>query len=126
MESQQKGMGWLPDYPDFRDYTFEKINESLENKKKEEIEKLLSPTGLERADLTTLPSSTDLRRWCSKIEDQGQIGSCTANAGAGVMEYFENRAFGKYLDASRLFMYKVSRNFANISGDSGAFLRNSM
>jgi len=118
-------MGWLPDYPDFRDYTFER-NESLENKKKEEIETLLSPTGLERVDSTTLSSSTDLRRWCSKIEDQGQIGSCTANAGAGVMEYFENRAFGKYLDASRLFMYKVSRNFANISGDSGAFLRNSM
>lgn len=126
MESQQKGMGWLPDYPDFRDYTFEKINESLGNKKKEEIDKLLSPTGLERADSTTLKSSVDLTEWCSKIEDQGQIGSCTANAGAGVMEYFENRAFGKYIDASRLFMYKVSRNFANISGDSGAFLRNSM
>jgi len=126
MESQQKGMGWLPDYPDFRDYTFEKINESLGNKKKEEIDKLVSPIGLERADSTTLKSSVDLRKWCSKIEDQGQIGSCTANAGAGVMEYFENRAFGKYIDASRLFMYKVSRNFANISGDSGAFLRNSM
>jgi C1A family cysteine protease len=88
-------MGWLPDYPDFRDYTFEKINESLENKTKEEIEKLLSPTGLEKVDSTTLRSSVDLRQWCSKIEDQGQIGSCTANAGAGVIEYFENRSFGK-------------------------------
>jgi len=87
----------------FPDYTFEK-NELLENKKKEEIEKLLSPTGLERVDSTTLSSSTDLRRWCSKIEDQGQIGSCTANAGAGVMEYFENRAFGKYLDASSFYV----------------------
>lgn len=125
MEYQQPGMGWLPDYPDFRDYTFE-IKETLENKKKEEIENLLSPTGLERADLTTLPSSVDLRPWCSKIENQGQIGSCTANAGAGVVEYFENRAFGKYLDASRLFLYKVTRNYAKLSGDSGAFLRNTM
>lgn len=118
-------MGWIPDYPDFRDYTFE-IKESLETKKKEEIENLLSPTGLERADITTLPSSVDLRPWCSKIENQGQIGSCTANAGVGVVEYFENRAFGKYLDASRLFLYKVTRNFAKLSGDSGAFLRNTM
>lgn len=29
MENQQYGMGWLPDYPDFRDYTFE-IKEMLE------------------------------------------------------------------------------------------------
>jgi C1A family cysteine protease len=125
MEYQQPGMGWLPDYPDFRDYTFE-IKGSFENKKKEEIEKLLSPIGLGGADITTLPASVDLRPWCSKIENQGQIGSCTANAGAGVVEYFENRAFGRYLDASRLFLYKVTRNFANISGDNGAFLRNTM
>ncbi len=125
MEYQQNGMGWLPDFPDFRDYTF-KIKESLENKKKEEIENLLSPTGLFRADITTTPSSVDLRNWCSKIENQGQIGSCTANAGAGVVEYFENRAFEKYLDVSRLFLYKVTRNFAKISGDNGAFLRNTM
>ncbi len=125
MEYQQPGMGWLPDYPDFRDYTFE-IKEILENKIKEKIEELLSPIGLDKVDLTSLPSAVDLRQWCSKIENQGQIGSCTANAGAGVVEYFENRAFGKYLDASRLFLYKVTRNFAKLSGDSGAFLRNTM
>lgn len=113
MENQKLGMGWLPDYPDFRDYTL----------KHEETYKLVSPTGLEKVDLTGLPSSVDLRKWCSPVENQGQIGSCTANAGAGVVEYFENRAFGRYLDASRLFLYKVTRNFANLKGDSGAFLR---
>jgi C1A family cysteine protease len=118
-------MGWLPDYPDFRDYTFE-TKEILEEKIKENIQELLSPIGLEKIDITALPSSVDLRYWCSKIEDQGQIGSCTANAGAGVVEYFENRAFGKYLDVSRLFLYKTTRNFAILSGDSGAFLRNTM
>lgn len=119
MENQKLGMGWLPDYPDFRDYTFE----NMEN---EELNRLLSPIGLERVDVTTLPSSVDLRRWCSSIENQGQLGSCTANAGAGVVEYFENRAFGRYLDASRLFLYKVTRNFAKLSGDSGAFLRSTI
>lgn len=116
MENQKLGMGWLPDYPDFRDYTL----------KHEETYKLVSPTGLEKVDVTCLPSSVDLRKWCSPVENQGQIGSCTANAGAGVVEYFENRAFGRYLDASRLFLYKVTRNFANLKGDSGAFLRSTM
>ncbi len=113
------GMGWLPDYPDFRDYT-------LEIKENEDLNRLLSPLGLERVDSTTLPSSVDLREWCSPVENQGQIGSCTANAGAGVVEYFENRAFGRYLNASRLFLYKATRNFAKLTGDSGAFLRSTM
>lgn len=119
MENQKLGMGWLPDYPDFRDYTFE----NMEN---EELNRLLSPIGLDRVDVTTLPSSVDMRSWCSPIENQGQLGSCTANAGAGAVEYFENRAFGRYLDASRLFLYKATRNFAKLSGDSGAFLRSTM
>jgi len=116
---EKLGMGWLPDYPDFRDYTLE-IGEN------EELNLLLSTIGLDRVDLTTLPSSVDLRKWCSPIENQGQIGSCTANAGTGVVEYFENRAFGRYLDASRLFLYKATRNFAKLTGDSGAFLRSTM
>lgn len=119
MENQKLGMGWIPDYPDFRDYT-------LENIETEELEKLLTPIGLDRVDVSSLRDIVDLRSWCSPVENQGQIGSCTANAGVGVVEYFENRAFGKYLDASRLFLYKATRNFAKLSGDSGAFLRSTM
>jgi len=74
--------GMATDYPDFRDYTFE-INESLDKNKKKEIENLISPTGIRGANISKLPSSVDLRPWCSKIENQGQIGSCTANAGQG-------------------------------------------
>jgi C1A family cysteine protease len=83
---------------------------------------------LEKAGVVSqnLATSTDLRPWCSKIEDQGQLGSSTANAGAGVLEYFENRTFGKYLDASRLFLYKTTRNTMHTKGDTGAFLRNTM
>ena len=116
------GMGWLPDFPDFRDYTLE-IKKTKEN---EEANKILSMTGMHKADSTTLKSTVDLRDWCTPVEDQGQIGSCTANAGAGVVEYFENKAFGKYLNASRLFLYKATRNFARLKGDSGAFLRSTM
>jgi C1A family cysteine protease len=115
-QNQINGMGWLPDYPDFRDYTSEH----------EEMSDLISPIGVKAVDLESLPSSVDLRKYCSPVENQGNLGSCTANAAAGVVEYFENRAFGKYLNASRLFIYKATRNFAKLSGDSGAFLRSTM
>lgn len=109
------GMGWLPDYPDFRDYT----------PQHESISPLLQQAAPEAAK-STLPPATDLRAWCSPIEDQGALGSCTANAGTGLVEYFEKRAFGKHLDASRLFLYKVTRNLSHLKGDTGAFLRSTM
>ena len=34
--------------------------------------------------------------------------------------------FGKHLDASRLFLYKVTRDLAHLTGDTGAFLRTTM
>jgi C1A family cysteine protease len=73
-----------------------------------------------------LPSKVDLRAWCSPIEDQQSIGSCTAHAGVGLVEYFERRAFGRHIDASRLFLYKVTRNLLHWTGDTGAFLRTTM
>jgi C1A family cysteine protease len=109
------GMGWLPDYPDLRDY----------NPGHEKIKPLLKKANA-AAPLKTLPTSVDLRPWCSPIEDQETIGSCTAHAGVGVYEYFERRAFGKHIDASRLFLYKVTRTMAHLTGDTGAFLRSTM
>jgi len=122
MEKKGHGMGWLPDYPDIRDYTFA----SKELLSKKEIHALVSPTGLGKAASTTLPISVDLRRWCPPVEDQGELGSCTANAGVGMAEYYEKRAFGKHIDASRLFLYKATRNLAELEGDSGAFIRSTM
>jgi C1A family cysteine protease len=75
---------------------------------------------------TSLPSKHHLRKWCSPIEDQAQLGSCTANAGVGLVEYFERRAYRKHIDASRLFLYKVTRKMLNFKGDTGAFLRSAM
>jgi C1A family cysteine protease len=68
----------------------------------------------------------DLREWCSPVEDQGNLGSCTAHAGVGVIEYYERKAFGRHIDASRLFLYKVTRNLMKMKGDTGAYLRKTM
>lgn len=110
------GMGWLPDYPDFRDYTAEK----------ESVKIMLEKVGVANPVKVGLATSIDLRAWCSPIENQGSIGSCTANAGVGLVEYFERRAFGKHIDGSRLFLYKATRNMLHWTGDTGAFLRSTM
>lgn len=121
------GLGWLPDYPDFRDLTadHETISTRLQNLgQKDSVKAMLKKTG---APVTKkLPKSVSLVQWFSPVEDQGQLGSCTANAGVGMVEYFERRAFGKYIDASRLFLYKATRNLMHEKGDTGAFLRSTM
>ncbi|OAI03758.1 C1 family peptidase [Methylomonas methanica] len=109
-------LGWRPDLPDIRDYQTES----------DTIQKILSKSEALKATPKQLPASVDLRSWCSPIEDQGDLGSCTANAGVGLIEYFERRAFGKHLDASRLFLYKTTRTLAGDKGDSGAQLRDTM
>lgn len=101
-ELLQKGTGWVADPPDDRD-------------RKSQID--IS---------TSLPISVDLREWCSPIENQGKINSCTAHAAITLIEYFQRRAFGKHLDASRLFLYKVSRNLLHWTGDRGAYSRTTM
>jgi C1A family cysteine protease len=60
------------------------------------------------------------------VENQGQLGSCTAHASVGLYEYFERRAFGKHIDGSRLFLYKATRNLLGWEGDDGAYLRTTM
>lgn len=120
-------MGWLPDYPDIRDVTAEteRVPSRLQALKQPSVKEMLAKVGA-AAPAATLPASVDLRYWCSPVEDQKNIGSCTAHAGVGLVEYFERRAFGKHLDASRLFLYKVTRNLLHWTGDTGAFLRTTM
>jgi len=110
------GMGWKRDLPDFRDFT----------PKTDQVKSLLSKSSTLKSLVKQQPSSADLRPWCSPVENQGQLGSCTANAGVGMLEYYEYRAHGKYLDGSRLFLYKASRDLLGWKGDQGAYLRTTM
>ena len=109
------GTGWLSPLPDLRDYTTGHDEIRVFNKR----------LGL-TAKKHKMPPVVDLRRWCSPVEDQLSLGSCTAHAGAGIVEYFERRAFGKHIEASRLFLYKATRNMMQVSGDTGAWLRDTM
>ncbi|PWR71151.1 cysteine protease [Methanospirillum stamsii] len=123
------GMGWLHDYPDFRDYTpdYDKISPTRKALgQKDSIKSMLSQVGLENLAKKKMENSVDLRQWFPPVENQEDIGSCTAHAGVGMLEYFEKRAFGKHIDASRLFLYKVTRNLLQLTGDTGAYLRSTM
>lgn len=112
------GMGCLRDLPDFRDYTLATP----------EVKEILAKSKPLKAAKKAQPAQIDLREWCSPIEDQGHLGSCTAQAGVGLLEYFQRRAFGKHLDGSRLFLYKATRQLLGwaFSGDTGAFMRTTM
>ena len=127
--SDKPGMGWLPDYPDFRDLTVtnDKVSEKLKQEgQKESVKEMLVKVGVDKPVKVKMPQTVDLRSWFSPVEDQGTLGSCTANAGVALVEYFERRAYQKHIDASRLFLYKVTRNLMHVTGDNGAFLRNTM
>lgn len=122
-------LGWLPDLPDFRDYTVEHTLIFPELKSQgvqSPIATMVGKLKTLESDETKIPTNADFRDWCSPIENQGDIGSCTANAAVGLVEYFERRSFGKYVDASRLFLYKVTRTLIGFKGDSGAYLRSTI
>jgi len=126
---QRRGMGWIRDYPDLRDFTVEcdTLTPRLrEAGQKETVKSMLTKIGVARIPKTKLPASVDLRVYFSPVEDQGDLGSCTANAGTGLFEYFEKKAYGTYIDGSRLFLYKTTRNLMHSTGDTGAFIRTTM
>lgn len=127
-EFSMYGMGWLRDLPDHRDYDF--TTSALNTRKKElgqkKISELVSKLGVAGDPPAALIAKADLRAWCSPVENQLNLGSCTAQAGVGLLEYFERKASGGHVDASRLFLYKVTRNLLGWTGDTGAYLRTTM
>lgn len=106
----KRKLGWKRQAPDERDFKMRhfKMMESVP---------------------TVLPPVVNLRRYCSEIQDQGELGSCTANAWAGMMQYNLNRNWDadpsqRYFDFSRLFIYYNERILGGTVGeDSGAYLR---
>lgn len=69
------------------------------------------------------PNVVDLRKYCSPIENQGSLGSCTGQAIAGAIELLNKRG-GKHNDVSRLFIYYYERLIlGTVNYDSGAYIR---
>jgi C1A family cysteine protease len=95
--------GWIPDLPDHRDRLY------------------AAPPPVVMA----LPVRVDLRPACPPVVDQGQLGSCTANA-IGNAHRFEQRKQGdrgEFLP-SRLFIYYNERVIEHsVASDAGAQLR---
>jgi C1A family cysteine protease len=126
---EKYGMGWLPDYPDFRDFTISHDEVSprlLKLGQKVTVKKMLAKIGVKNPAKVSIPVSVNLQEWFPPVENQGSLGSCTANAGVALVEYFEKKAFQKHNDASRLFLYKTTRNLMQQTGDTGAYLRTTM
>jgi len=95
--------GWIPDLPDGRDHVFSAVRYRA---------------------AAALPPSADLRSLCPPVADQGQLGSCTANALAGALEFLEDKDKVPYADLSRLFIYYNERSVeGTVSTDSGAMIR---
>lgn len=96
MTTHSRKYTWKPDLPDHRDYSFSSPN------------------------LGGIPQHVDLRPHCPPVVDQGQLGSCTANALAGAMGYIHAAA----TPFSRLFIYYNERAIEHhITSDSGAMIR---
>lgn len=68
----------------------------------------------------TLPPSIDLRANCPSVYDQGNLGSCTANAGIAARVMLNNLN----TELSRLFQYYMERKIEHdINTDGGAQMR---
>lgn len=90
---------WTRDVPDSRDHPF--------------VPRTLVKT----------PNLVDLRVNCSPVENQGNLGSCTGNAIAALMEYLSRKA-KKNTDVSRLFIYYQERLLeGTVNYDAGAYIR---
>ncbi len=96
------GLGWMPDLPDNRDHLYS------------------APL----AKLRVLPTKADLRRHCPRVYNQGQIGSCTANAIAAAIEFDRKKQKLRDFVPSRLFIYYNERSIEHsVPLDNGAQIR---
>jgi C1A family cysteine protease len=98
-----KRYGWIPDLPDQRDFVF------------------MVPAQVAKK----LPPKMDLRAQCPPVYDQGQLGSCTANAIAAAHQFDQmNQKETDIFMPSRLFIYYNERSLeGTVDQDSGGMLR---
>ena len=112
------GLGWIADHPDIHDYHPEHPEVSEFFKERNLIGDSVDPPLGGTFDI----SENDF----SPVENQRSLGSCTAQAGVGLIEYYQKKTKGKFIDMSRLFLYKATRNMLGWTGDTGAYLRTTM
>ena len=102
MARKVKGFGWVPDLPDGRDMLYAAPPQPV----------------------AELPAKVDLRKELPPAYDQGELGSCTANAIAGALEFNQVKQKRKPFTPSRLFIYYNERVLeGTIEADAGAMLR---
>ena len=129
-QGQNYRTGWRPSIPDRRDFppnikTLKKSDDPRASKLAAALSSYRDRKH-KRLKSEQFPQSVDLREYCAEVEDQGAIGSCTAHAVVGLVEYFARRGGDAAFQGSRLFVYKVARRIAGLTGDSGAFIRSAM
>jgi C1A family cysteine protease len=100
---QIQRFGWVPDLPDARDHLYAAPPQYL----------------------TSLPTKVSLRDQCPKdVYDQGQLGSCTANAIGAAFEFGLLKQKAQDFMPSRLFIYYNERVMeGTVDTDSGAMIR---
>ena len=77
-----------------------------------------------KSSTTRIPTSVDYRRYCSPIDDQGQLGSCTGNAIAGAINLIDNKNNNRAIRVSRMFIYYQERLLEGTTRiDAGAYIR---
>ena len=102
---RRRNLGWNPQLPDHRDIIY------------------ASPMGI------ALPPAVDLRPRMPPVYDQGEIGSCTANATDALVQFLLRPAETDtpWFSGSRLFIYYNTRlTEGTIGSDSGGSLRDAI
>jgi C1A family cysteine protease len=104
MARTNRRYGWVPDLPDHRDiYRYYSVAEG---------------------DVALLPPHVDLRSYCPPVYDQGDLGSCVAQAVVGALQFDEMKQHDPDIMRSRLQVYYDARVILGTPNeDSGAQIR---
>lgn len=105
--TEAKGLGWKGEIKDQRDFKY-----STPNSIKKDV---------------VLPTKVDLRHHCPHVTDQGQLGSCTGHASAGMTQFLFIKQGDRRYTSAPLFIYYCTRELeGTVESDAGASIRDTM